>query len=282
MQALHSDTVQDHAGAALRHRAGPRTQPDLCTHAHMHARPHLGPHASGRTTHARCELRVSQRRGGLHVYVESTQVPPTRASRMASTPLKHAPLPRASNLARCHGPQPASPRAAAAVHSRPPRRSATGRCCRLGPFTHRSLSRDANGADRRTDPSRRSVGVQRQDAILRDMRRGHGDSAPITRFVRGSVAAHSRSARRPRARPRRPRRPHSSIGSEARSRETGNSPCRRPPAPAAPRGIGGAPVPTYAASQRPIPTCAGACECGCEYASVPFGRGAHGVCCRCP
>jgi hypothetical protein len=102
------------------------------------------------------------------------------------------------------------------------------------------------------------------------MRRRHGDSAPITRFVRASMAAHSRSARRPRARPRRPRRPHASIGSEARSRETGNSPCRRPPAPAAPRGIVGAPVPTYAALQWPIPTCpcgcARACECGCEYA----------------
>jgi hypothetical protein len=89
----------------------------------------------------------------------------------------------------------------------------------VGPFTHRS--RDANGADRRTIPRRRSVGVQRQDTILTGMRRRHGDSAPITRFVRGSVAAHSRFARRLRSRPGRPRRPHSSIGSEARSREPG-------------------------------------------------------------
>jgi hypothetical protein len=150
----------------------------------------------------------------------------------------------------------------------------------VGPCTHRS--RGANGADRRTDPRRRSVGVQRQDAILRDMRRRRGDSAPITRLVRGSAAAHSRSARGLRTRPRRPRRPHASIGSEARSHETGNSPCRRSPAPAAPRGIVGAPVPTYAALHWPIPTCA----CGRAGARVgvcaPFGRGAHGVCCRCP
>jgi hypothetical protein len=68
------------------------------------------------------------------------------------------------------------------------------------------------------------------------MRRRHGGSAPITRFVRGSVAAHSRSARRLRSRPRRPRRPHASIGSEARSRETGNSPCRRPASAGGPSG----------------------------------------------
>ena len=72
---------------------------------------------------------------------------------------------------------------------------------------------------------------------------------------------------------------------------TGNSPCRRPPAPAAPRGTVGEPVPTYAALQRPIPTCpcgcAGACACACECAGwaccawcllqVPLS--AHGVLC---
>ncbi len=96
-----------------------------------------------------------------------------------------------------------------------------------------------------------------------------GDSAPITRFVRGSVAAHSRFARGLRSRPRRPRRSHSSIGSEPHARAN-----REQPVPAArlrgPRGVVGAPVPNYAALQRPIPTCscgcAGACECGCEYA----------------
>jgi hypothetical protein len=175
-------------------------------------------------------------------------VPPTRARRVSalrrrtalhadSDEVRIAPLvPARASLTRWYGPQPAALRrcCGGAQPTAAPQRSRP--LLPVGPFTH--SSRDANGADRRTIPRRRSVGVQRQDAILTGMRRGHGDSAPITRFVRGSVAAHSRSARRPRARPRRPRRPHSSIGSEARSRETGNSPCRRPPAPAAPRGIG--------------------------------------------
>jgi hypothetical protein len=50
------------------------------------------------------------------------------------------------------------------------------------------------------------------------MRRRHGDSAPITRVVRDTVAAQIRSARRLRILPRQPRRPHASIGASRTAR----------------------------------------------------------------
>jgi hypothetical protein len=50
------------------------------------------------------------------------------------------------------------------------------------------------------------------------MRRRHGDSAPTTRFVRDTVAAQIRSARRLRILPRQPRRPHASIGASRTAR----------------------------------------------------------------
>jgi hypothetical protein len=102
------------------------------------------------------------------------------------------------------------------------------------------------------------------------MRRRRGDSAPImcaaSRIARG-VAARTHvaaAALRPRALPRvrplsRKHRPRAHAVGWARAAAV-------PPH----RGIGGAPVPTYAALQTPIPTCpcgcAGACECECECA----------------
>jgi hypothetical protein len=170
--------------------------------------------------------------------------------------------------------------AAAAAHSRRPRRSATGRCCRLG-IAHRS--RGANGADRPTDHRRRSFGVQRHDAILTGIRRRHGDSAPITRFVRGSVRAHSRSARRPAASRSTSSAPAASCihwqrGTLARANREQPGP---PPASAGgPSGYCWGPrshLRRFATAHSHLRVCAR--ECGCECA---VGRVAHGVCCRCP
>jgi hypothetical protein len=90
---IHTPRAHADAGAADRHRAGPRAQPALGTHARKHARTHARTHACTHArmharTHARCEFAPASAARctacGCH---RRTRVSPTRARRMASTPL---------------------------------------------------------------------------------------------------------------------------------------------------------------------------------------------------